>query len=272
MIKHVKDIPNLTQALQKHFGELDGVLDIGCGIRPFSWLSCQHLTCVEPFEPYRKILITSFGRESLVALKGDLLSVTQIVDVAQFDAVTLIDVIEHLPKEDGAKGIQQIIDAGAELFFVFTPEGFMPQHAEEVDAWGFNSGTQQAHLSGWNKEDFDTLGFTDYWIVDDLHHENGQVWNGLLAVYDHRAVNRSAKLGFWDPIERPNAPPSECERLVVFGRHNKQSGTVVGTHQQNVHYKYYIPSLTFAPHWLRECYKFSIKSLIKLLNSFKGGA
>ena len=67
------------------------------------------------------------------------------------------------------------------------------------------------------QEDFDTLGFTDYWIVDDQLMTMVSV-NSLLAVYDHRAVNRSAKLGFWDPIETPNAPPSDCERLVVFGR------------------------------------------------------
>lgn len=268
VINKVINIEELSKSLSRAYGSFDSILDIGCGIRPFSWVDSKHITCVEPFDPYRNILISTFGNESLVALKGDFLSVTEIVDAQQFDAVTLIDVIEHLPKNDGYEGIRKIIESGVKLFFVFTPDGFMPQHAEEIDAWGLNSGSQQEHLSGWTVEDFDGLGFTDYWIVDSLHVENGKSWNGLLAVYDIREVGTGRGIGFWDPSEFPNSPPENKDSVLVFGRHNRFSGSVVGTHQNRIDVKYYIPSLSFAPKQFRAVYKLAIKTILKIVNFF----
>lgn len=266
MVSRVKSIPALSKKLKHKYGFFSSVLDIGCGIRPFSWVSSERITCVEPFEPYRKILMSSFGSESLVALKGDFLGVTNVVDVDQFDAVTLIDVIEHLPKEDGVRGLKTLIEQGVERLFVFTPDGFMPQHAEEVDAWGLNSGSQQEHLSGWVVEDFSALGFSEFWIVESLHVENGEVWDGLLAVYEKRREASSSKFVLWDPVASPNNPPLNPGRVIVFGRHHRKSGTVIGTHQSKLGRKYYLPSLSFLPQSVRRVYKSLLQFIIATVN------
>lgn len=266
MIRSVNTIDELTSQLQSQFGSQESLLDIGCGIRPFHWLKCDQITCIEPFDPYREILISTYGMESLVALKGDFISVTEIVDIRQFSAVTLIDVIEHLPKNTGLEGLQKIIDSGVELFFVFTPNGFMPQHTEGIDAWGLSSGSQQDHLSGWTIEDFSKLGFKDFWLVDSLHHEDGKTWDGLLAILDRRPIRKSG-LAVWDPEEAPNTPPDECGTVIVLGRHNRNSGTVKGTHRKSFDRKVYIPALSFAPPLIRKIYKFFVSSIISILNT-----
>jgi hypothetical protein len=259
----VDTFEELINILNKKYGKQRKVLDIGCGIRPFSWLDSEIIVCIEPFDQYRAILSASFSNEGLVALKGDLASAADITNPADYDLVTLIDVIEHLPKQDGITALKRLIDTNAELIMVFTPDGFMPQHTEEEDAWGLKSGTQQAHLSGWDRADFDALGFNEYIFVKDLHVEDMGKWNGLLAIRDVRD-NNLTKIDLWDPDLYPNSPPEKSDRVVVFGRHNRFSGTVVGTHQQRIKNKYYVPSLRFLPSSLMKSYKLVLSKIIRL--------
>jgi hypothetical protein len=252
---HLENLRELSKRLQKKYGKVNSVLDIGCGIRPFGWLRSKIIVCIEPFDDYRKNLVESFGSESLFAIKGDLQTLEDTIDSSQFSIVSIIDVIEHLPKPDGELALKKIIDGGARNILVFTPDGFMPQHSDQKDAWGFDSGSQQEHLSGWIAEDFMRLGFQEFWYVKNLHVSEGKAWHGMLAIYSKKDKFTS-KYGFWDPSEKIGAPPKNIKNLVVFGRHNRYSGTVVGTHSHaNIGRKIYIPSLQFLPRPVSFAYK-----------------
>lgn len=262
---YVETLDELSSKLRKKFGRVETILDIGCGIRPFAWVRSNSIVCVEPFDVYRKSLISSFGLERLVAIKANLESVTSIIDPSQFSLVTLIDVIEHLSKESGENALRSLIEKGARNILVFTPNGFMPQHAHGPDAWGFLSGSQQEHLSGWDVSDFLSLGFNEFWYVKNLHILDGKTWDGLLAIYSKKEIFKS-KFYFWDPQEELNEDPVSCETLIVFGRHNRYSGTVLGV-SKNISYrrKIYLPSLSFLPKPLNSSYKTFLQMLIKFL-------
>ena len=67
----------------------------------------------------------------------------------EFDLVLLLDVIEHLPKEDGPLALEWCRAHGETI--VSTPNGFMLQDGNELDS----------HKSGWTREDLFDLGATE---------------------------------------------------------------------------------------------------------------
>ena len=260
-----KAMTDLSRQLKRKFGVVDSILDIGCGIRPFGWVKSKSIVCVEPFDDYRKRLTSSFSPEKLITIKASLESVCDIVNPSEFSMVTLIDVIEHLPKDIGETALKSLIRNGAKTILVFTPDGFMPQHAHKFDAWGFSSGNQQEHLSGWSAEDFLALGFNDFWCIENLHSDGNKKWHGMLAIYEQKNIYKH-KYGFWDPAEQPNDPPKNVKTLIVFGRHNRYSGTVSGTHADiNFACKIYIPSFGFMPNSIRKIYKKIINLILSML-------
>jgi len=264
-ITYFDNLPSFIHSLRRKYGVVDTILDIGCGIRPFGWIKSKQILCVEPFDPYRKVLTSTYGKDGLLAIKTDLLNLTSVVSPSDFNIVSLIDVIEHLPKDVGITSLKKILDEKPKAFLVFTPQGFMPQHAEAEDAWGFNSETQQEHLSGWDIEDFENLGFQEFMIVKDLHCENGKNWNGLLAIYSDKPQHKN-NWAIWDPALDPNSPDVSATHIIVIGRHNRFSGSVVGTHLSQFERKIYLPSLSFLPEILRTFYLKLLNIIVTLLN------
>lgn len=184
-----------------------------------------------------------------------------------FDAITIMDVVEHIDKQSVVASLKRMIDEGAHQIIVFTPEGFMPQHTVEVDAWGLSGAEMQDHVSGWTIEDFESLGFQNFIRVKDLHYEGDEVWNGLMAIYERKKIVDRERLFVAPDFDDPDIlRPVETVRvntLFVFGRHNRLSGTVNGA--VNIHCKrrIYLPSLTFLPKVLRSLY---LRSLRLILN------
>jgi len=73
------------------------------------------------------------------------------------DSVFLLDVIEHLEKEEAIHLLKLTEEIARIQIAIFTPLGFMPQkHPDGKDAWGFDGGLWQEHRSGWEPDDFDT--------------------------------------------------------------------------------------------------------------------
>lgn len=71
----------------------------------------------------------------------------------KFDIVIAMQVIEHLPKHDGIKFLEEVKQLAKERIIVTTPNGFYgPTRAFE----GFKT---QAHLSGWTAGELRKLGF-----------------------------------------------------------------------------------------------------------------
>jgi len=126
------------------------VLDIGCG--PSSPLQhvkhIRHSVGIEAFKPYleqSKLAEIHSEYFSLNALDADF-------PPNSFDAVMLIEVIEHLSEKDGFELLKRAEIWARKKVIVSTPNGFVPQH--EVD-----NNPLQKHLSGWTVSAMEKLGY-----------------------------------------------------------------------------------------------------------------
>jgi hypothetical protein len=124
--------------------ECKTVLDVGAGIRPMNWYKPSHHICIEPYDRYVDRLRAAgyfvFQETALYALKR----------LDTFDAVYLLDVIEHMEKDEGLEVVSLAKEKAHQQVVIFTPWGFMEQ---EEDAWGLGGDYWQKHRSGWLPED-----------------------------------------------------------------------------------------------------------------------
>ncbi len=108
------------------------------------------------------------GSSGVLVLHGTAEEVVRLLPDKSVDSVFLLDVIEHLAKEDGHRLLGDCERVAREQIVLFTPLGFLLQEyaAGEVDAWGYHGGQWQSHRSGWSPEDFgedwDILASSEY--------------------------------------------------------------------------------------------------------------
>lgn len=125
------------------------VLDIGAGIRPMQWYTPERHVCVEPFGPYCEVL-----REAGYAVwRGDAFSILEASYMLAFatEAFYLLDVIEHMGREDATYIVNRCTDLATKQVVIYTPLGFVEQ---TTDAWGMGGEYWQTHRSGWMPGDF----------------------------------------------------------------------------------------------------------------------
>jgi glycosyltransferase involved in cell wall biosynthesis/GT2 family glycosyltransferase len=138
---------------------VDTVLDVGCGIRPQEYIIPAVHICCDPCQQYIEHLQKKVAGErdrQYVIIKADWSSVIDIFPSESVDTVFLLDVIEHVEKEEGKKLLRATEAIARRQVVVFTPLGFFPQYSPDgKDAWGLDGGKWQEHKSGWRPEDFD---------------------------------------------------------------------------------------------------------------------
>lgn len=142
-----------TLARPKGLVECDVVLDVGAGIRPMRWYRPKRHICVDPYVPYCDVLKAA-GYETIRATAEQLLeqsSLLQTADLVQVDAVYLLDVIEHMEKDEGERVLRLACETAQQQVVVFTPYGFDEQTS---DVWGMDGDYWQTHRSGWFPEEF----------------------------------------------------------------------------------------------------------------------
>ena len=126
--------------------ECDTVLDIGAGLRPMCWYTPKLHFCIEPYKLYVERLAYAgyrvIERTALQFLSGSCLL---------YEAIYLLDVIEHMDKEEGEEVIKLAIGLATKQVVIFTPHGFMQQ---TEDAWGLGGDYWQTHRSGWLPGEF----------------------------------------------------------------------------------------------------------------------
>jgi hypothetical protein len=148
-------------------------LDIGPGIRPFTWRKHKTLTCLEPHGEYCDIL----RKEGFSCIQDNALNYLR--ELPSYDTIYLLDVIEHMEKEEGKKVIELAKEIARVQIILFTPIGFMPQEQKgtEPDAWGYNGWAWQTHKSGWLPEEFPNWSI----LRDNNYHEThgafAAIWN-----------------------------------------------------------------------------------------------
>jgi len=152
------DRETLNQVIADHIQKVDVVLDIGCGIRPQTFFEPQLHICCEPHPEYVQILQNRFaGFSNIVILQGTAQEVVGVMPDRSVDSVFLIDVIEHLEKDDGHQLLLECERIARRQIILFTPLGFMQQDYEtgDIDGWGLRGGEWQVHKSGWTSDDFE---------------------------------------------------------------------------------------------------------------------
>ena len=143
------------------------LLDVGAGIRPQSLIPCEQHICIEPHSTYANVL-RAHGY-TVIGLPVPLAFAT----VREADTICMFDVLEHLPKKEGAAALAMAKKL-ADQVVVFTTLGFQ---AQSGDAWGMDGDYWQEHRSGWMPEEFVGWKF----VVDRNYHDVGK--GAFCAVY-----------------------------------------------------------------------------------------
>ena len=140
----------LDYCLQKELSDCESVLDLGCGpSSPIQYCkNIKHSVGVEVFEPYlgkskSKKIHTEYLQKNLMELD---------FPENSFDAVIMIEVLEHLPEDRGLEMLKQAKKWAKKKVVVSSPNGFIGQ--KEVD-----ENPYQKHLSGWGIQKMRHLGF-----------------------------------------------------------------------------------------------------------------
>lgn len=140
----------LDYCLQRELRDCETVLDLGCG--PSSPLQhCKNIkrsVGVEAFRPYleeskRKNIHSEYLDKKIEELD---------FPEHSFDAVILIEVLEHLPEKTGYEILEKARKWARKKVIVSSPNGFINQKA--VD-----NNPLQKHLSGWDYGKMKKLGF-----------------------------------------------------------------------------------------------------------------
>jgi hypothetical protein len=132
------------------------LLDIGPGIRPQPLARARvHILC-EPHREYLDALaLTTNHATTYVKLQASWSEAVKLFPPSSVDTVVVLDVIEHLEKDEGRVLLERTVELARKQVVIFTPYGFVPLHAHDgKDRWGMSGGALQEHRSGWLPEDF----------------------------------------------------------------------------------------------------------------------
>lgn len=128
----------------------ESVLDLGCGKHSMVPILPQRIrkTGVEYFWPAYEEAAKKARHDAVIHA-----SVTEVeFPKKSFDAVVLLDVIEHLSKEEGLALIAKMESWARKKVVVFTPNGFLEQDH-------YDENPLMEHKSGWTVADFRSRGF-----------------------------------------------------------------------------------------------------------------
>lgn len=162
----------------------DTVLDLGCGTASMVQHFCDGRRVIG-LDRYFPSLIENRLRTSYAAwVHADLRALP--FGPRSVDAVTALDVLEHLDKEEGAFRLAEWEMIARKRVILLTPNGFVPQPASD-NPW-------QEHRSGWTPEDFEERGY-------DVRGVYG--WKRLRGAY---ARLRFRPKWFWEVVSALSQP------------------------------------------------------------------
>lgn len=143
----------LLKFLEKQLQDCRTVLDVGCGIRsPLAKI---------PKKFYLEGIDLVFEKKDYKVYdkykKGDILEINKLYKQNSFDACAVLDVIEHLKKDDGFRLLENLEKVAKKKIIILTPNGYRRQVGVENNPY-------EKHLSGWKAKDFEKLGYKCYGI------------------------------------------------------------------------------------------------------------
>ena len=145
-----KLIPTLDTELDRNLRDCSTVLDLGCGpnspVGALNYLSSR--VGVEPFGPYLE-LAKSRGTHDQFHQK----LITDLdFEPNSFDAVIMIDVVEHMTEEDGLNALRLAEKWARKKVIINSPNGYIPQKS-------LDGNSLQEHKSGWSYSKMKELGY-----------------------------------------------------------------------------------------------------------------
>ena len=130
------------------------ILDAGCGMGIWGYLlkvsrqASVRLVGIDLALPYLSFVKQRNVYDALV--RGDLTRLP--FQDKTFDYVLAVEVLEHLPKNQGRKFVSELERCCRKKIILTTPNGFRPQEVPGV--------ITEKHLSGWTVDELRSFGFT----------------------------------------------------------------------------------------------------------------
>lgn len=142
--------PTLVFCLQNELKDCETVLDLGCG--PSSPLQyCKNIKKSVGVEIFRPYLEESKQKKIHTEYLNKKISNLDFKDNS-FDAVILIEVLEHLTEKEGRIIINKAQKWAKKKIIISSPNGFISQKEVDNNPW-------QKHLSGWDYGKMKKIGF-----------------------------------------------------------------------------------------------------------------
>jgi len=153
--------------IRKELAGCDSILDLGCGYNsPIQYLNVKYSLGVDMYEPY----ITESKQKSLHS--EYLLADIRKVDFPEcsFDAVILLEVLEHLNKDEGLKLIENMRKWAKKKVIITVPNGFVWQD-------GYDNNEFQIHRAKWTVKELRKMNFKVYGLggIKYLHGYKGNI-------------------------------------------------------------------------------------------------
>ena len=144
-----KNMVRWPEKLKKELANCDKVLDLGCGKNSLiQYCNVPFSVGVELYEPYLEE-----SKEKKIHNKYLHADVNKIeFESDSFDAVLILDLIEHLSKADGHQLILNAKKWAKKKVIILTPNGYLYQE-------DFEQNPLQKHKCGWDVHELEDLGF-----------------------------------------------------------------------------------------------------------------
>lgn len=151
-ISYKKLFSKIDVIFEREVGNLQSILDVGCGSNSMVRLLSYNKYCVG-VDVHKQSLVDSKSKDIHDEyVECNILRISELFMENAFECVIAIDVIEHLEKEDGIILLDAMERIASRKVIVFTPNGFLPQGDRFSNPW-------QVHLSGWTVDDFEKRGY-----------------------------------------------------------------------------------------------------------------
>ncbi len=135
-------------------GKIKTILDVGCGLSLKSqYVEAEVRVGVDIHRPFLERIETTVP---YVVINEDVLSLDKLFLPRSFDLVLLLDIVEHLEKEDALRLLEMVEAIARVAVIVETPKGYVPQN---IDIWGWGGDIYQTHRSDWHPEEFLQRGY-----------------------------------------------------------------------------------------------------------------
>ena len=152
-----------TALVRRLAADCRSVLDVGTGLMDsLAGSPCEVKIGLDAHRPYLEHRRVT----DAVPVHADALSLGKLFVPGAVDLVTMMDVIEHFPKDDALELLRQAETVAGRRTLVATPRGAFPQ--ENHDQYGLGGEELQQHRSSWEVEDLTGLDYRVA-IVKALH-------------------------------------------------------------------------------------------------------